>query len=289
MRCIYRVDNESLETDIGFGLPAHRMLTLAVMGLLIVAVLFAVVWAICVRIGNYGFLDVTWTLSIGLLALIDGLAGGGDVIRRLLFTAVGLAWSLRLGVFVWMRVARHHPVEDKRYRSLRERWKSPGGFLVFFELQALIAVVFSTPFLSASSALSTRSAAVEGCGLLIAVLGVVGEAVADHQSQSFKQRSDADERILKAGLWRYSRHPNYFFEILTWLGFAVAALPLPLGWIAISCPVLISYLLLKVTGVALTEKHSLETHGDAYREYQRTTNAILPWPPKLPRSGAHSP
>jgi steroid 5-alpha reductase family enzyme len=187
-----------------------------------------------------------------------------------------------LGLFVLARVLRHHPAEDKRYRSLRERWKSPAEFLAFFELQALIAVVFAAPFMAAAFAAEPHMGVLEWVGLLIAAGGIIGEAVADGQSQAFKSRADAQRRILDVGLWRYSRHPNYFFEMVTWVGFALASLALPWGWVGLACPVLITYFLLRVTGVPLTEKHSLETHGEAYRDYQRRTSAVIPWAPKPP-------
>ena len=255
---------------------------LALLGVDAVAalVVFAIVWAICVRVKNYGFLDVTWTLSIGLLAILDGVYGSGGPARRLLFSGLGALWSLRLGAFVLMRVLRHHPSEDKRYRTLRERWTTPGAFLVFFELQAFIAVVFSLPFLAAAFAPDPHIAVLEWLGLSLAAGGIVGEAIADHQAESFKRRADRAHEILDVGLWHYSRHPNYFFEMLTWAGFAIACCALPEGWLAIACPVLIIYFLLRVTGVPLTEKHSIETHGEAYRDYQRRTSAIIPWPPR---------
>jgi len=246
----------------------------------VVAVLFAAMWWICVRVENYGFLDVTWTLGIGILALIDGLVGTAPLERRMLFTAMGLAWSLRLGLFVLARVLRHHPTEDKRYRSLREQWRSRAAFLAFFELQAFIALIFSAPFLSAAYAREGDVSWLEWGGLWIAAVGILGEAVADAQAQAFKRRPAANKKILDVGLWRYSRHPNYFFEIIVWIGFAIAASGLPLGWISLACPVLIGYFLLRVTGIPLTEKHSLETHGDAYREYQRRTSSLVPWPPR---------
>ena len=253
------------------------MLSVAAIDALVVAVVFGVSWFICFRIKNYGFLDVTWTLSIGALALIDGVVGTAPLERRIAFTAMGLAWSLRLGLFVLTRVLRHHPTEDKRYRSLREQWPSPAAFFAFFELQALIALVFSAPFLLADFANEPAAGLLEWIGLCIAAIGVLGEAVADAQAQAFKRHARS-KKILDVGLWHYSRHPNYFFEIVTWIGFALAAAPLPLGWIALACPLLISYFLLRVTGIPLTEKHSLETHGDLYREYQRRTNALIPWP-----------
>ncbi len=256
------------------------MLTLLGWEAALVAVLFAAAWFACFKVKNYSFLDVTWTLSIGLLALIDAFAGPAPLGRRVLFAVVGVAWSLRLGLFVLARVVRHHPEEDKRYRSLREQWRTPGAFLAFFELQAFIALLFSIPFLLAACADEPQISTLEWIGLGIAVIGIVGEALADDQAQTFKHRASADKKILDVGLWHYSRHPNYFFEIITWIGFAVAVLDLPLGWIALLCPILISYFLLKVTGIPLTEKHSLETHGEQYRDYQRRTSVLIPWPRK---------
>lgn len=256
------------------------MLTLLRLDAVIALVVFATVWAICVRVKNYGFLDVTWTLSIGLLAVLDGVYGSGGITRRLLFSGLASLWSLRLGLFVLIRVLRHHPSEDKRYRSLREQWSTPAAFLAFFELQAFIAIVFSLPFLVAAFASDPHIAVLEWVGLSLAAVGIIGEALADHQSESFKRRVDRAHKILDVGLWRYSRHPNYFFEMLTWAGFAIASLALPGGWLAIASPVLIVYFLLRVTGVPLTERHSIETHGDAYRDYQRRTSAVIPWPPR---------
>jgi steroid 5-alpha reductase family enzyme len=253
------------------------MLVVASICAITAATLFAVMWAICYRVKNYGFLDVTWTLVIGLLAAICGIAGPGNAQRRWMFTSIGMVWSLRLGLFVLARVWRHHPTEDKRYRSLRERWTTPFAFLLFFELQALVAVVFSSPFLIAAFADSPNMGALEWVGLLLAVAGIIGEAIADRQAAAFKGRHGKSHAVLDTGLWRYSRHPNYFFEMLAWIGFSLAALDLWLGWIAISCPVLISYFLLRVTGIPLTEKHSLEAHGDAYRNYQRCTSVLIPW------------
>ena len=260
----------------------HLMRPINLLGIdaAVVAIGFAGMWLVCVRVKNYGFLDVTWTLSIGLLAVIDGLAGSGNLQRRLLLSVVGVAWSLRLGLFVLARVWRHHPDEDKRYRTLRERWRTPGAFLAFFELQAFIALIFSTPFVIAAYAGDYDMGLTEWVGLAVAVVGIVGEAIADAQAQAFKRRAPSRKRILDVGLWHYSRHPNYFFEIVTWIGLAVAVVGLPFGWLAFACPILISYFLLRVTGIPLTEKHSIESHGALYREYQRRTSALIPWPNK---------
>src|SRR6201999_1659460 len=102
---------------------------------------------------------------------------------------------LRLGLYILTRVWRHHPEEDKRYRTLRERWPGPGRFLLFFELQALIAVVFSLPFLFAAVNFTPQLSTVEVVGLWIAVLGTLGEATADWQAQSFKRNPANRTRV----------------------------------------------------------------------------------------------
>jgi steroid 5-alpha reductase family enzyme len=246
----------------------------------VAVVMFAVVWWICVRVSNYGFLDALWSLSMAIFAPLYAVLGNGLPARRIAFAAVGAAWSLRLGLFVLIRVWRHHPEEDKRYRTLRERWPGPGRFLLFFELQALIAVLFSLPFALAAVNTAAQLSAWEICGLAIAVLATLGEATSDWQSQRFKRDPANRTKVLNVGLWRYSRHPNYFFESLVWWGFFIAALGSPHGWVTVVCPLLMLYILLEVTGIALTEKHSLESRGEAYREYQRRTSRFIPWFPK---------
>jgi steroid 5-alpha reductase family enzyme len=151
---------------------------------------------------------------------------------------------------------------------------------MFFELQALIAVVFSLPFLLAAGNPSPRLGVLEILGLALALLATVGEATADWQAQRFKRDPGNSAAVVNVGLWRYSRHPNYFFESLVWWGFCIAALDSPWGWITLVCPLFMLYFLLRVTGIPLTEKHSLESRGEAYREYQRTTSRFIPWFPK---------
>jgi steroid 5-alpha reductase family enzyme len=245
--------------------------------LILTGVVFALVWAVCVRINNYGYLDVVWSLSVAILAPLYAVLGTGDVNRRAAFATVGALWSLRLGLYIFLRVTRKHPVEDARYRTLREKWPGRWRFLLFFELQALVAVLFSLPFLLASLNPHPGLQAVEIAGLLLALFATGGESLADWQAQRFKRNPRNKSAIVNIGLWRYSRHPNYFFESLVWWGFFIAALDSPWGWVTLACPVVMLYLLLNVTGIPLTEKHSVESRGEAYRAYQRTTSRFIPF------------
>jgi steroid 5-alpha reductase family enzyme len=212
-----------------------------------------------------------------VLAPIYAFLGGGYGARKLAFTVIGAAWSLRLGLYILIRVSRMHPREDARYRTLRERWPGPGRFLLFFELQALIAVLFSLPFLLAAVNPRRGLGNFELAGLTLALFATAGEALADWQAQRFKRHPANKTAVVDVGLWRYSRHPNYFFESMVWWGFFIAALDSPWGLVTLLCPLLMLYLLFQVTGIPLTEKHSLESRGDAYRAYQRTTSRFVPW------------
>jgi steroid 5-alpha reductase family enzyme len=253
------------------------MLSILGLGTLIAIVYFALTWALSVRMNNYGFLDVAWSFGVTVLAPLYVWLGPGDFTRKALFTALGVAWSLRLGIYILIRVLRHHPNEDARYQGLRLRWKGPAMFLVFFEMQALLVAVFSLPFLFAAFNPSPSLQPLEFLGLGVVALALLGEATADWQMQKFKADPTKRGEVCQVGLWRYSRHPNYFFESMVWWGFFIAALSSPYGWISLVCPVLILYFLLKVTGIPLTEEYAIKSKGEAYRAYQRSTSAFVPW------------
>lgn len=253
------------------------MIALLGVGLAIAVTYFAITWAISVCIRNYGLLDVAWSYGVAILAPLYAWTAPGAAPRKWLFAAIGVAWSVRLGTYILIRVIRHHPAEDARYGTLRKRWPGPVRFLGFFELQAVLVVIFSAPFLLVSFNPAPSLAAVELVGLLLAVVALCGETLADLQMQRFKRDPFNAGRVCQAGLWRYSRHPNYFFESLIWWGFFLVALGSPYGWITVACPLLMLYFLFQVTGIPLTEEYAIRSKGDAYREYQRTTSAFVPW------------
>jgi steroid 5-alpha reductase family enzyme len=253
------------------------MTTLLAAGLAIAVTYFAVTWAISVRIRNYGLLDVAFSYGVAILAPMYAWYAPGDPLRKWSLAAVGVAWSVRLGTYILVRVVRHHPAEDARYQTLRERWPGPLQFLGFFQVQAVLVVIFSLPFLFASFNSAPELAALESGGMALAIVALLGETLADLQMQAFKRDPANRGKVCQVGLWRYSRHPNYFFESLVWWGFFLVALGSPWGWITIACPLLMLYFLFKVTGIPLTEEYAVKSKGDAYREYQRTTNAFVPW------------
>ena len=137
------------------------------------------------RLNNYSFLDVAWSYAIAVLAPLYSCLGPGDGLRKWTLTVIGAAWSLRLGTHILMRVLKHHPKEDPRYQSLRKDWPSPFHFLLFFELQALIAVLLSLPFLLVAFDARPGLTALEVAGFAVAVLALAGEMTADTQMTRF--------------------------------------------------------------------------------------------------------
>lgn len=243
---------------------------------------FAALYLIARRLDNYGIVDVAWAYAFAPVAGFYAAAGLGWLPRRLLVATLVTFWAARLGTHLLRRVAGHHPVEDGRYVQLRRDWAEnfAAKMFGFFQLQAgsiaLLAVPFLLPVLNTSPAFHW----LEILGVFLWVVALAGEATADAQLAAFKRQSAHRGRVCNVGLWRYSRHPNYFFEWLVWVAFAVIALASPWGWLGLIAPAAILHLLLRVTGIPLNEEQSLRSKGDAYRHYQKTTRAFVPWFPR---------
>ena len=239
------------------------------------------------RIGNFSIVDVMWSFNFTPLAVTFALLGSGSPARRILVGAMVALWSLRLTVHLARRIAALHPVEEGRYIELRRQWKDDvnGRFFRFFLLQGGLNALLSLPFLFACLNRAPVPQAVEGFGVFVFVVSLVGEAVADAQLEAFRKNPENSGRVCRQGLWRYSRHPNYFFEWLVWCAFALVASAAPFGWVSWACPALMLYFLLRVTGIPATEEQAVRSRGEGYREYQRTTSAFVPW---LPRPAARN-
>ncbi len=251
-------------------------------GAVVAFVLFALTWLLSLKLNNFSFVDVTWSYCLAVIAPIYALLGGGFTQRRIIAVTMAVLWSVRLGTYLFFRVKRHHPHEDVRYVVLREKWQGSlaKSFFFFFQAQALLIVLLAVPMLLACLNPAPQLSIIEMVGAVVWLIGICGEALSDAQMQKFKSEPASKGRVCQVGLWRYSRHPNYFFESVVWWGFWLFACGSPWGWITVYAPVLILYFLLRVTGIPLTEETSVKSKGDAYREYQRTTSAFVPWPPK---------
>jgi steroid 5-alpha reductase family enzyme len=228
---------------------------------------------------NSGIVDVIWTAGIATGAVwYAALLDGGRLPRALLAVLGGL-WGLRLALHLARRVFGEP--EDGRYRQLREHWQGHQGKLfLMFQFQALLIVLFSIPFLAVARNPQQTLTPWLLLGVLIWIIGVGGESLADRQLARF--RADPRNRGLacREGLWRYSRHPNYFFEWLHWFTYIALAVGSPLLCLSFLGPVVMLMFLRYLSGIPFTEAQALRTRGDDYRRYQRETPRLFPWFPK---------
>lgn len=254
----------------------------------VMAVVMAGLWAVQRRTRDAGVVDVGWTYGVGLSAVVLAAAVDGLPARRVLVAALVVLWSLRLGTYILRDRVLKGP-EDGRYQDLRKRWRA--GFesriLVFFQAQGLLAVLFALP--AGAAMLSARPALglVDLAAVALWLVAIGGETLADRQLAAHRADPAQAGRTCRRGLWRFSRHPNYFFEWLHWVGYSVIAV----GWAwwpaTLVAPAIMYVLVRYVTGIPPTEAQSVRSRGADYRKYQRTTNAFFPGPPRPdPREAA---
>ena len=261
------------------AMPMGDLWVLLLWGLLIMVVVMFVLWIWHFKLANAGVIDVGWAGGLALLGVFYALRADGYGPRRLLIGLMTLVWGGRLAWHLLKdRILGGKP-EDPRYTALRARWQNHIGFKLFFffEFQAVLAVLLSLPFALLALDPLQRITGFEWLGFAIWLVAVWGESVADAQLKHFKADPDNAGRVCQDGLWYHSRHPNYFFEWLVWVGYFIAALATSYGAWTIFCPLLMLYFLLRVTGIPATEEHALESRGEEYAEYQRTTSMFVPW------------
>lgn len=240
--------------------------------------LMSLLWVVYYFKKNAGIVDIGWSLSFVLAVWAYFLLGNGYAPKKWVIALMVTIWGCRLAWALYQRYIVTE--EDYRYQDLRKNWGTDGDafkFFMMFIFQGVLAVVLSLPFLLVCAEAENTWQGVEVIGMLLWLIGVAGEATADHQLFQFKQSSANHGKVCQEGLWRYSRHPNYFFEFVVWVGYFFFALGSPVGWLAILSPALMLCLLTKVSGIPMAEAQALKTKGDAYREYQQTTSIFIPW------------
>jgi steroid 5-alpha reductase family enzyme len=244
-------------------------------------IIMAVAWAIARRAGNATCLEVVWSYGFAIIIWLYAFIGPGYPLRKWLIAGMVTVWSLRLGTSLLTELIRHHPVEGLRYLALREQFpKRP--WLMFFGfsqyLAALLALL-SAPFAIACSNPAPETNGWEIAGLMLWSTAMSGLAVAGFQLKRFRSHPNNSGKVCDAGLWRYSRHPDCFFEWLVWVAYFLFSVGSPWGWVSVYSPLLMLHLLTKVTGIPPAEARSLAALGQEYRDYQRTTRAFFPGPP----------
>jgi cyclopropane-fatty-acyl-phospholipid synthase len=257
-------------------MPPVATAVIALLGLVLV---FSAVWAWQLKSENAGMIDPVWAYSLGAVAVLYAVLGTGNSSGRALVALGGLVWGARLGTHLWRR--NFGQPEDARYRQLREEWGTgaPWRMFAFFQLQVLVSMLLSVAFLVPSYRVGELQVGWCIVAVLVWITAVVGETIADRQLRRFKSDSANHGKVCRDGLWRYSRHPNYFFECVHWVAYIALSVGSPWVWVTLLPPVLMAWLLLRLSGIPMLETR-LATTRPGYAEYMRTTNALIPWPPR---------
>jgi steroid 5-alpha reductase family enzyme len=252
------------------------------------AILMAFAWVVQQRTGNSGWVDTIWTFSLGLVGVGSALwpiAGAAPNARQWLVAALVAVWSLRLGVHIAIRTAGI--TDDPRYAAFAKEWgaDSPRKMFIFLQNQALGSIPLVFAIFVAARFPSDGLRPQDFLGVLILLIGISGEALADAQLRRFRENPANTGRVCDVGLWRWSRHPNYFFEWLCWLAYPVIALSIdyplfyPWGWATLLAPIFMYWILVYVTGIPPLEQQMIRSRGDRYRDYQCRTSPFFPLPP----------
>ncbi len=223
--------------------------------------------------------DIAWGLGIATVGATTLALADTQNMRLTLMTLLVTVWGLRLSRHIFERV-RAHSEEDYRYAQWRKEWRyfRLRSYLQVFLLQGLLMIVVGYPLVHVGSADTVPLTYLDLIALIVWITGFVFEVVGDRQLKRFIASKPARGAVLDTGLWRYSRHPNYFGEVTQWWGVWLFALSVPYGWLAILSPLAITLLILKVSGIPLLESKLMQ--NPVYREYAERTSVLVPLPPK---------
>jgi steroid 5-alpha reductase family enzyme len=243
--------------------------------------LASVLWLVSVKITNVSIIDPFWSLCIWLPYAYNCIRSGLSPGRMLLLVASGI-WALRLFAYLLFRCIGKP--EDARYAAFRKRFGETRywwfSFFQVFALQALLSQLISLPLLAASCTLGSDEIRWNDiAGLAVFILGFLFEAASDYQLQVFKRNPENRGKLLDKGFFRYTRHPNYFGEATLWFGLWLMSVDAPWGIVSVAGPLLLLWLLLRVSGVTMLDQHLARTRPE-YAAYAKRTSAFMPMPPR---------
>jgi|SRR6185312_7053950 len=252
---------------------------LALYSLIACCVIMLAVWFWAHKIKNAGVVDIFWSYNFAVIAIILFWLAPGFELRKLLICSMVIIAYARLGTYLVIRITKHLDIEEGRYQQLRKEWapNPERKFFFFFQFQAISNILLAVPFFIIAMNTTPQLCVLEYAGAALWLVSMLGEAVADAQLAAFKKNPENKGKVCDKGLWGYSRHPNYFFQWLMWMSYFVFALASPYGYLAIISPAIILYLILKVTGIPMTEEQSIRSKGEAYIKYQQRVSAFVPW------------
>ncbi|MEC8189862.1 MAG: DUF1295 domain-containing protein [Verrucomicrobiota bacterium] len=241
-------------------------------------------YSVALRLGTMAVVDLVWSVGMGFAAIAYLINYDLYHVRAFLVVGVLFLWSSRLSYYLLKnRVISGH--EDPRYAYLATYWgpASRRNFLGLFLVQILFVALFLLPVTVAMR--NTQSLNwLDTLALIIAVIALTGETIADRQLAAFRKSAIHSNKVCQNGLWRYSRHPNYFFEWVHWWAYVAFAWNCTISWLTWIGPVAMYLFLRYLTGIPHAERSSLITRGDAYRQYQQTTSAFFLWFPRIPKN-----
>ncbi len=242
---------------------------------LLVFIFMTVLFLIAQAIKNNSIADIGWGIGFILIAFAGIITSENHAPRQLLLGAMVLCWGLRLAIYIFIR--NKGKTEDYRYRQWREEWGKHivwRSFLQVFMLQGILMLLSALPLIVVNAYPTESITWIDAAGFLVWCVGFYFEAVGDYQLMQFKKQPHSKGKIMTRGLWKYSRHPNYFGEALLWWGIFIVSISAGNWWISIVSPLLITFLLLKVSGVVMLEK---KYEGNAeFETYAKRTSAFIP-------------
>jgi steroid 5-alpha reductase family enzyme len=248
------------------------MLCLAVVIALMLSGAMALAWRVALTTGQSGRIDAIWAFATGSAAVVAAAASQGDPLRQTVVCVIVAFWSLRLGHYLWRRAIRG--ADDPRYAALKQSWgdTAPQRLFLFLQIQALASWPLALTAYCAAGALRP------GLEIALFALAFAGEAIADQQMAGFKRAPANRGRICDQGLWAWSRHPNYFFEWLGWLAYPIMAIEAgyPAGWLALSGPLVMYWLLVHVSGVPPLEAHLSRSRPAEFAAYAENVSVFWP-------------
>ena len=247
---------------------------------LILLCFMTLVFFLALKLQDNSIVDVAYGLGFVLIGWSGWTAYGSFESRQLLLLAMISLWGLRLAGHIVMR-KQNEDGEDPRYRQWRESWGKTfvwRSYLQIYLLQGTVIYLVALPLLLAINNAGGPLGWIDMLGVLVWLVGFAFEAIGDWQLLQFKRDPGNRGRIMQSGLWQFTRHPNYFGEATLWWGVFLVALGAPLGWLAIISPLLINFLLLKVSGIPMLEERYAGNRE--FEIYKQRTNAFFPWFPK---------
>ncbi len=243
----------------------------------------AIAWLIQQKTGNSGWVDTIWSAATGGVALIAIAMSSADHDRKITAIVVVALWSLRLAGHIGLR--SKGATEDPRYAALAEEWgeKLPRKLFVFLQIQAVAAFVLVISVQASVAQTAPFGTWGDWMFIALALVALLGEAISDRQLASFRSQNAGRKAICETGLWRFSRHPNYFFEWLFWcawplMAFASASEAYGVLALSLAAPVMMYWLLVHVSGIPPLEAHMRRSRKDAFEDYQQRVNAFFPGP-----------